>query len=350
MRISDLELFLIQTPGPEGERRSLVVRIVCDSGWEGWGEVPSSLRSEELAGARQLLTSALAERHVADIEEIIGLEILARLHAVSAVEMACWDALARAAKLPLCRLWGGCFRARVPICRNLSCDGDGSAAALVQGAREWAEQGYRALQVTCVGTDPKFNLRRLNALRTILTEGVELRFDGREQFSPTAAVDFVTGLPRDGFRFLLDLTDSSEPADQQRLHAVARSPLALGRSIQQPADVVRALDTCEHFVLSPERHLEGWQGLRRSAAVADAAGCTASLSVPYSTGLAAAMLLHVVAATPSLAAAHDLGDLTADSQILEEPLKPQDGMLAVPLGMGLGVEVSRARLEACQVG
>jgi len=350
MRIGDLELFLIQTPCPEGERRSLLVRIVCDSGWEGWGEVPTTLRSEELAGARNLLTSALAERHVADIEEIISLEIVARLQLVPAVETACWDALARAAQLPLCRLWGGCFRARVPICRSLPWDGDDSAASLVQEAREWAEQGYRALQVACVRADPQFNLRRLNALRAILTEGVELRFDGGNQFPPAAAVDFVTGLPRDGYRYLLDLSSSRELADYQRLHAVARSPLALGRCIQQPADVVRALSTSEHFVLSPERHLEGWQGVRRSAAVADAAGRTASLSVPCSTGLAAAMLLHVVAATPALAAAHDLGDLTASSQILEEPLQPQDGMLAVPLGVGLGVEVSRARLEACQLG
>ncbi len=350
MRIGDLELFLVQPPCANGQRRALIVRLMSDSGWEGWGEVSTTLRPEELAGARQLLTAALAERHVADIEEIASQEIVTHLRMVPAVESACWDALARAAGLPLCRLWGGCFRARIPVCRSLPLDGDGSAGGLIQEAREWVEQGYRSLQVSCIGGDPQFNLHRLNALRATLPDGVELRTDGRCQFALLQALDLVAGLPRDGYRFLLDLSGSNDPAVLERLHGVACSPLALGRSIRHPADVMQTASTTEHYVLSPERHEEGWRSVRRSAAVADAAGRTASLSVPCSTGLAAAMLLHLAAAAPALAAAHDVGDLTASSQVLEEPLQPQDGMLAVPLGIGLGVEVNRAQLEAFQVG
>ncbi len=350
MRIGDLELFMVQPPGAGAAQRSLVLRLVCDAGWEGWGETLTTLRPDDLPEARQLLTAALAERHVADIEDLAALEVIAQLRLVSAVEMACWDALARSASLPLCRLWGGCFRARVPVCRHLPLDRHDSSAGLIQQAREWVEQGYHSLLVPCANNDVSANLRRLDTLRAAIADGVELRIDGESRFSRRQAAELATGLSHDGFRFLLDLLAEPVAGSLESLHAVSHSPLALGRSLAGPRQVFAAAPWVQHFVLYPERMSEGWRGVRRAAAVAEAAGRTASLALTHSLGLATAALLHLAAATPCLAAAHDIGNSPTACSILEEPLETQDGMLSVPLGAGLGVEPDRARLESFQIG
>ncbi len=350
MRIGDLELFLLQPPALGGEHRTLVLRLVCDAGWEGWGEAPTQLRPDDLPEVRQLLTAALAERHVADIEELASLEIVTRLQLVSAVEIACWDAVARSAGLPLCRLWGGCFRTRVPICRRLPSDGNTSSSALIQQAREWVEQGYRSLLVPCASSDVSTSLRRLDSLRGALADGVELRVDGESRFSRLQAVDLVTQLQREDYRFLLDLLANPDPPALEHLRAVSRSPLALGGSIRTANDVFTAAPIVQHFVLSPERLHNGWRSIVRCATVADAAGISASLSETHSLGLTSAAMLHMIAALPSLAAAHDILGCPAGDSVLIEPLEPQDGMLTVPLGAGLGVEPDRTRLERLQIG
>ena len=62
-----------------------------------------------------------------------------------------------------------------------------------------------------------------------------------------------------------------------------------------------------------------------------------------------AAMLQLAASTPGLSTSNECAYPRLDADILDEPLECFDGMLAVPQGPGLGVEVDRARIEQVQV-
>ena len=76
----------------------------------------------------------------------------------------------------------------------------------------------------------------------------------------------------------------------------------------------------------------------------------AMLDCGDSAGIAAAAMLQLAAATPSLASANECGYPLLKEDVLAEPLELIDGLVTVPQGPGLGVQVDRARLERFQVG
>ena len=62
-------------------------------------------------------------------------------------------------------------------------------------------------------------------------------------------------------------------------------------------------------------------------------------------GIAAAAMLHLAAATPALGGCNESAYHQLQDDILVEPLLIDSGMMTVPQGPGLGVEVDRAKLE-----
>ena len=121
MKINDLEFYLVQIDRSESEEpvRSVLVRLTTDSGLEGWGESALGWQAEELAGRRDALLSVLAGRSIFEIEELHSLEVLSDAGLRSALEMAFWDLVGRAAGQPLCNLFGGGYRRRIPLAVRL---------------------------------------------------------------------------------------------------------------------------------------------------------------------------------------------------------------------------------------
>ena len=64
MTINDLELYLVEVPCAElgAPVRSVLARLMTDSGREGWGEAPIRLQAAQLAGRRDALLPVLAGR------------------------------------------------------------------------------------------------------------------------------------------------------------------------------------------------------------------------------------------------------------------------------------------------
>jgi L-alanine-DL-glutamate epimerase-like enolase superfamily enzyme len=92
-------------------------------------------------------------------------------------------------------------------------------------------------------------------------------------------------------------------------------------------------------------------GLARArwcAAVADAGGMSAGLRIDGTSGLAVAATLQLAAATPSFVGGHECSHPKLHDDILVEPLRTVDGMLAVPMAAGLGVQVDREKVERYQ--
>lgn len=348
MKITDLEFHLVQIGRTEHDEpvRSLLVRLSADTGLKGWGEARVHWRPAELAARRNALLPVLTGRSIFDIEELLTLEVLAHAPLRAAVEMASWDLVGRAARQPLCHLLGGSYRRRVPLAVRLA-GRRPERTALV--ARAMAEQGFHAQILTSSGR-VESDLHMLSAVRDSAGERIELRLDGAGQYDAEAARDLCAALEYDGLQFFVDPLRATDLFSVATLGRQTGVPLAVWRAIRSPSDVL-TLARCgaaQYAVVDPER-VGGLIPASKCAAVAHAGGVHALLGGAPSLGIATAAMLQLAAATPAFSLGNECAYHQLQDDVLEEPLEIIDGMMTVPQAPGLGVRVSRAKVEKYQV-
>jgi L-alanine-DL-glutamate epimerase-like enolase superfamily enzyme len=155
---------------------STLVEVETDKGVTGWGEVcplgPFYLPAYG-PGAR----TGIAEigQHLIGLDPREPAVVNARMDAAlkghpyvkSAIDMACWDVLGKAAGLPVCVLLGGRFGDTVELYRAISQDTPAKMAASVAHYRS---EGYRKFQLK-VGGEPEDDVARIKAVRAKLQAG-----------------------------------------------------------------------------------------------------------------------------------------------------------------------------------
>jgi L-alanine-DL-glutamate epimerase-like enolase superfamily enzyme len=348
MTISDLEFYLVEIAcyGRDAPLRSVLVRLATDSGLEGWGEGQLGWRASELAPRRDALLPVLAGRSVFDVEELLEQDALQPHPVRSAVEMACWDLVGKLTRQPLCHLFGGAYRQRIPVAVRLA-SAQGSQIAPL--ARELAEQGFHTQIIGSCGR-PDRDLETLAAVREAAGERVEFRFDAQAGYDLETARELCAQIEPDALQFMLDPLESNELDQIASLRRQTSVRLGVWRAICEPADVL-ALVRCgaAPFVVVDLGLVGGIAPARRAAAIAQAAGVSASLGGGPSVGLAAAAMLQLAASTPAFSGCNECAYHQLQDDVLVHPLEIVDGMITAPRAPGLGVEVDRSKVERYQV-
>jgi len=348
MTITDLDLYLVEIAcdGREAPVRLLLVRLATEAGLEGWGEARVGWRAAELDARRDVLLPILAGRSVFDVEDLLGLEALRAAPLRAALEMASWDLIGRVAGQPLCHLFGGEYRQRIPMAVRLAGTSPDQVAQL---ARELTEQGFHSQIVTSCGRLEQ-DLRTVAAVRESAGDRTELRFDAAAGYDLDTARDLCTELEGEGLQYVLDPLNTEELDRVASLRRQTSVRLAVGRAIHRPADVL-ALVRCgaAPFVVVDLGRVGGMVPARNSAAIAGAAAISASLGGGPSLGLGVAAMLQLAAATPAFCCFNECAYHQLQDDVLTEPLEIIDGMITVPQGPGLGVEIDRAKVEQYQV-
>jgi len=348
MKINELEFYLVQIQRSQSEKpvRRLLVRLATDSGLEGWGESGLRWRATQLPGRRNALMSVLGGRSIFDIEELHTLKVLSDGPLRSALEMAFWDLVGRAAREPLCHLFGGGYRRRIPLAIRLAGEHPDHVAQL---AREMAEQGFHSQIVTSSGRMQR-DLQTLRAVHQSVGDRAELRLDGEAKYDLETARELCAELESDGLEFFLDPLRTDTLDEVASLRRQTSVPTAVWRGIGGPADVM-ALVRCSAapFVVVDLGQVGGIVPARKSAAVADAAGVHALLGGGPSLGIATAAMLQLAAATPAFSSCNESAYHQLRDDVLVEPLEIIDGLMAVPQAPGLGIEVDRGKVERYQV-
>jgi L-alanine-DL-glutamate epimerase-like enolase superfamily enzyme len=347
MTISDLDFFCVEIAldGQAAPLRSVLARLATDAGLEGWGEAQLGWRTSELGPRRDLLLPLLAGRGVYDIEELLEIEALKSAPLRSALEMASWDLVGRMTRQPLCHLFGGAYRQRIPLAVRLAGpSGDGAA----QLARELAEQGFHSQIISSCGSAAG-DLETLAAIREMAGDRVQLRFDAASSYDMDTARELCAELEAWPPQFLVDPLRSNDLDEIASLGRQTSVPLGVWRSIRGPADVL-ALVRCgaARFVVVDLQLVGGMARARQCAAIAQAGGLSASLVGGPSVGIAAAAMLQLAASTPAFSSCNECAYHRLQDDVLAEPLEILDGMITVPKAPGLGVTVDRAKIERYQ--
>ncbi len=143
---------------------------------------------------------------------------------ISAIDGALWDALGKAAGLPLYRLLGGA-QDRVPAYHSGGLWLSLSTGELAEEAGRFVEQGFRAVKMRLGKESPAEDIARVAAVRDAIGPGVKLMADANQGLNEAQAIRLGRMLER------FELTWFEEPLPAWDLDGLARVAVALDTPI-----------------------------------------------------------------------------------------------------------------------
>jgi mandelate racemase len=249
--------------------------------------------------------------------------------AVAGLDMAAWDALARAANVPLCVLLGGSVGpVKAYNSNGLWLQPPQKLAADALALRD--EGGFTGLKLRLGRDAARDDLAAIEAVRTAVGDDMELMADFNQ------GLDFADALKRCHMIDDLGLAWIEEPIVYDNLDgyvqlaAEVKTPIQIGENFYGPRDLHTALQRKACDLVMPDfMRIGGVTGWLRAAAIAGAAG------IPMSTHLYPEVAAHVMRVTET---AHWLEWQDWADPILREPYGIRDGMLHIPDLPGVGLD------------
>ena len=274
-------------------------------------EVERTVRGERIAPA--ILWARLAKRF-----RLIGVQGIVRM-AMAACDVACWDALAIAANVPLATYLGG---APKPIPAYNSCGlGLMPAPALADEAEQLLAGGFRALKLRLGYPTLAEDIAALHAVKKRVPEAIRIMVDFNQALSVEEALVRCRALDGEGICWIEEPIRHDDYRGCAMLAGELATPIQIGENFSEPHAMAQALDAvaCDYVMPDLERigGVTGWR---------DAAALAAERAVPMSSHLYPEVSAHLLAVTPT---AHWLEYVDWADAILQEPLRIVGGN-AVP--------------------
>jgi mandelate racemase len=258
----------------------------------------------------------------------VGYEGLSMI-AVSGLDMAAWDALAKAADVPLCVLLGGTAGA-VPAYNSNGLWLSEPAAVVDEAAALCAEGDFKALKLRLGRERVSDDLAAIEGVWASVGEDVRLMVDFNQSLSLDEALKRCHLIDNLGLTWIEEpiLYDNLEGCS--RLAAELKTPLQIGENFYGPRDLYKALQMRACDLVMPDfMRIGGVTGWLRAVPIAAAAG------IPVSTHLYPEVAAHVMRVTDG---AHWLEWQNWADPILQTPFEVKGGELIVPARPGLGIE------------
>jgi len=256
---------------------------------------------------------------------LLGLQGLTGM-AMAAVDVAAWDALAKANGLPLVELLGG-ERRPIPAYASLRAMGLESVA---EEAREAVGSGFGAVKVRVGHPDAGRDVEVVRAVRSAIGEGVDLMVDYNQVLSVSEAVSRAHVLDEEGLYWIEEPTRADDFAGHARISREARTNIQIGENWWGPHDMAKSLAAGASDLAMPDViKIGGVSGWLRAVALAEAEG------MPTSSHLYPEVSAHLLAVTPTR---DRLELLDLAGPILKEPLRMESGNAVIPTSPGTGVE------------
>jgi L-alanine-DL-glutamate epimerase-like enolase superfamily enzyme len=327
-------------------KEALLVRLGTDNGLVGWGEAPDDWINRSYEGAPEdaLRRQALG-RDPFDLETWYAENTLGS-YLASAVEMAMWDLVGQATRQPLYKLLGGAVRKKIELAACMGIRPYAEAKAIARG---YLEAGFTTLK-TKAGRDPQEDLEMVRGIRDGVGDRLKLRIDPNMGYAPPVAF----GLARDLERYNLEYFEQPMPqgliGEAARLRRRTTTPIALNESVTTPEAVLQILKLDAAAVLLPDTYqCSGILGVKKVAALCEAAGVPCVFHCAHDLGLKTAAMLHVVASSPGFTLANDCTYYGLEDDILTPLHRIEAGFMPVPEGPGLGVKVDEQKVAKYRI-
>lgn len=320
-------------------RELVVVEVETQSGIVGMGYLmvlSGGLRTIATC-IDELLKPLVMGRSITEVEGIwhdlyrssywvgrMGVTVFAQ----SAIDIALWDALGKAANLPLHRLWGH-VRSEIPAygsgCwRGLGRDG------MIDKAQRYIEDGFTSIKMQ-VGHmyDKHTDVANVAAMRDAVGEEIDIMVDVNMAWTADQAIEVGQRLDEYDIYWLEEPVPAEDFEGYFRVADALMTRVVGGESHFTRYDLRPFFDTPKIPILQPDMMRGGLTELRKIATLADTKG------IRIAPHLFHELMVQVMAAIPN-------GQLLEYVDFLDdvwvEPVLPQDGILTAPERPGHGLE------------
>jgi mandelate racemase len=246
--------------------------------------------------------------------------------AMAGIDMALWDARAKAANVSLVTLLGGDAKP-IPAYASLRTM---SARAAAAEAEEMLGLGFTAIKIKLGRHDLAADRKTIRTVRSAIGDGIDLMVDYNQSLSVAEALVRVRMLDEEGLYWIEEPTRADDFEGHALIAAAATTPIQLGENWWGPHDMEKSIASraSDHATLDVMK-LGGVTGWLRAAALAEAA------QLPASSHTFPEYSVHLLGVTPT---AHRLEYLDHAGPILLEPIHIEDGRALSPDRPGSGLE------------
>jgi mandelate racemase len=291
------------------------------------GEVLRVTKGERVAPGE--LWAALSRRFA-----LLGVQGVVRM-AMSGFDVACWDALAQAAGLPLARMLGS-DTARIPAYNSCGL-GLMAPDRLAEEAERLLDGGFTAMKLRLGYETLHEDLVALHAVRSRVPAATRIMVDYNQALTVAEALSRGRALDDEGVYWLEEPIRHDDYAGAARLARELKTPIQIGENFSEPHAMAAAIAAgATDYVMPDLERIGGVTGWQR------AAGLAAAHRSEMSSHLFPEVSAHLRAATPTR---HWLEWVDWANAIVEEPLRIEDGFAVVPERPGNGLMWKKEAVE-----
>ena len=381
MKITDIEVFVLKTSldtpfafsqGWVTQRSATLVRVTTENGLQGWGEAfAQGLEPPEIAAAaiEHALKPLLVGESALDIA-VLWNKMYSRTRdygrkgsvvaAISAVDTALWDIAGHFYQQPVYQLLGGASRTSVkPYATGFyRVNGQNESARLADEAVQHADAGFTAMKVK-LGFGLRDDIEVMQSIAEALADpDIELMVDTNHAYGRRDARYLGEMLEQYNLRWYEEPVVPEDIDGYAELRQVLSVPIAGGENEHTCYGFNTLFQRNAVDIAQPDiGSCGGISAARDVAILAQANGVMVNPHV-WGSAIAQAASLQLLAWLPvthhSLFAAepileYDLSSHPFRQDLVTEPVSMQSGVVQVPNGPGLGIEVRMDTIEQHRV-
>lgn len=329
----------------------VLVRVHTDDGLVGVAEAPP--RPYTYGETQQGIVTAITERFA---PQLVGLTLVEREvagarmartvgnpTAKAAVDMAMWDALGRTLEMPVNSLLGG-FTDRMRVSHML---GFADPAAMVAEAERIRESyGITTFKVKVGRRPATLDTAVVRALRERFGDDIDLYVDANRGWTASESLRAMKEMADLDLLFAEELCPADDVLGRRWLVEKVDVPFIADESVPTPADVTREVLGGSATAISIKTARTGFTGSQRVHHLAEGLGLEVVMGnqIDGQLGTACAVTFGAAYELTSRRAGELSNFLDMSDDLLAQPLRIRDGLMHVPPGVGLGVEIDPDKL------
>jgi len=366
MKITRVEVFPIGMPyakpyeqatGVTKMARRVVVKLHTDEGIVGLGEASTLLPNRTGESAQviavviaNLFAPLLLGENPLEMQQVMqklrkaSMDKYGFLYSKTAIDMALHDIAGKAYNVPVAALLGGVVRTSIGVARSVPL---AAPEEVARAAERLRREGYKMITVKA-GLDPVMDLERVKAVRAAVGDGFPVEVDVNQGYRADVAVRWLSKMEE------YEIENVEQPCPWWDLAGMAEVTRALRCTVTADESMLCAAEAmnlvrqqaADAFTIKVAK-CGGFLQSKRIAAIADAAGLSCNMGSEHPAGIGTAAMAHFWASTPEIIDSIGYGsplERFADD-IIKEPIQFKDGVVHLPPGPGLGVEVDDEKLK-----
>jgi muconate cycloisomerase len=340
--------------GTETRARAVMLKLTDADGLEGWGEAnPNQLFAGQSTGdaARALnetllpavLASAVPEPGPIDValDELLPKHFYAK----GAVSMALLDLLGKRLHVPVSTLLGGALRKSLPVIWPLS---NGNAEDDIRVIDKQAAVGYFSFMMKMGSSPVSDEVQRVATIEARYGSRLKLVVDANQGWSRDQAREFLAGVSGSQLIFVEQPVDKDDFEGMASLASATQLPISADESVTGLPEAARlaSLGAASIFSIKSSKN-GGPLRAQRIVAVAEAYGIRCFMNSMLEFGVTqSASLQHAVTIKNLVDIGHAF---MSPLRLSEDPTDfrsfLRDGVVYLPSGSGLGVQVDEAHVR-----